>query len=84
MSKLLPVTTGVPQGSILGPLLYTIFTNELPAVTKFQEEVSNEDSVCCYADDTTLSCSAKTADDLTNKLENQFKAVTKFLVSNGF
>ena len=32
LSKLLPVHTGVPQGSILGPLLYTVFTNELPEI----------------------------------------------------
>ena len=32
LSKLLPVNTGVPKESILGPLLYTIFTNELPEV----------------------------------------------------
>ena len=32
LSKLLQVHTGVPQGSILGPLFYTLFTNELPEV----------------------------------------------------
>ena len=32
MSKLLPLEAGVPQGSILGPVFYTIFTNELPQV----------------------------------------------------
>ena len=32
LSKLLAVKTGVPQGSILGPLFYTLFTNELPEV----------------------------------------------------
>ena len=29
LSSLLPLEAGVPQGSILGPIFYTIFTNEL-------------------------------------------------------
>ena len=32
LSKFMDVRHGVPQGSILGPLLYTLFTNELPEV----------------------------------------------------
>ena len=32
MSRLLSLEAGVPQGSIIGPLFYTIFTNELPQV----------------------------------------------------
>ena len=32
LSRLQPVDIGVPQGSILGPLMYTLFTNELPEV----------------------------------------------------
>ena len=32
LSELQPVNVGVPQGSILRPLLYTLFTNELPEV----------------------------------------------------
>jgi len=49
LSDALPVTFGVPQGSILGLLLFLVHINDLPAVIEHSE-------VSRYADDTVLYC----------------------------
>lgn len=45
-SKALPVTLGVQQGSILGPLLFVLYINDLPNAL--------DSDLIMYADDTTL------------------------------
>ena len=45
LSKFLHVSHGVPQGSILGPLLYTLFTNELPEVIHDDCQVGTQGQV---------------------------------------
>ena len=48
-SDTLGINTGVPQGSVLGPFLFSVYINDLPTCT----DIFN---MIMYADDTTLIC----------------------------
>ena len=58
ISRCLPVTSGVPQGSVLGPLLFVIFMSDINSVN-----LSHESKLLLYADDILLYRSVTSGND---------------------
>jgi hypothetical protein len=68
------VNCGVPQGSILGPLLFIIYVNDMVDVVHCD--------LFLYADDSALVVRGRNINEIESKLENEINAVSKWLVTN--
>ena len=74
-SESLPVNSGVPQGSILGPLLFVLFINDITV------GINSDTYICLFADDTKIWRSMNSYDDC-NILQNYINYLNHWCNSN--
>jgi hypothetical protein len=68
------VTCGVPQGSILGPLLFLIYVNDMQAVVK--------NKLLLYADDSAILVAGKNRSSIEKELRDELHSVFQWLIDN--
>ena len=68
------ITCGVPQGSVLGPLLFLCYVNDMP--------ISVNCDLLLYADDSALLYDGKDPAEIAAKLITELESCQQWLISN--
>ena len=68
------VSHGGPQGSVLGPILFLLYVNDLPNVSKFETTL--------FADDTNLHLSNTSLQQLQIEVSREINKVDKWITKN--
>ena len=75
LSDIKPISIGVPQGSVLGPILFLLYVNDLP------QHIKNEQCNMC-ADDTIIYSSGQSISEIQSKLQMAIDSVIPWCESN--
>ncbi len=74
-SDIMNITCGVPQGSILGPLLFLLYINDLPNSLKYLKAI-------LFADDSTVYGSSKSLSTLVRNTQDDLNKLNDWLCAN--
>lgn len=66
------IPAGVPQGSLLGPILYNIYTSDIP-------QPPQDCHLSLYADDTSIMAKGRNTRATTRKLQNYLDTITDYM-----
>ena len=75
-SSILDIIYGVPQGSILGPILFIIYINDIP-------NICNLSKFILYADDANILITGNNFTEIETKLERLTGNLEKWVNTNG-
>ena len=75
LSEKLNLTTGVPQGSTLGPLLFLVYINDLP-------DILLNSKCLLFADDTVLYLGKNNSEEVYNEIQQDLDAVNAWCNNN--
>ena len=75
-SSISSISYGIPQGSVLGPILFLFYINDLPKV------ICNSSKLTLFADDTTISISHQDQSVLISESNSQLEKIHSWCLSN--
>ena len=97
-SKMLPVEHSIPQGSVLGPIMYILYINELGEIPRSERNCMNEvhynsnnlfntdckdcGTILSYADDTTYVSTSKSRETNQRNITENLYKIQLFLEAN--